>query len=189
MGAKYLEHCGEMIIKNTTTGATCVLDFKETGYWASTPNVVSGAITSPDGRTCSHLEGKWDEQISQKLGSNHLKVLWRISSFPRDTTEYYGYTYFGITMNELNEDLRKKLPSTDSRFRPDVRALEEGDIDLSEDEKTRVEQMQRDRRERGQEVKPRWFKRVGETDNWVYAGGYWEARRNGWKNCDIKPLW
>ncbi|THH08730.1 hypothetical protein EW145_g2510 [Phellinidium pouzarii] len=161
MGTKYLEHCGEMMIRNVSTGAQCVLDFKETGYWASTPNVVSGTVYSPDGSTVGRLEGKWDEQLSQKLDSNHFRVMWRIAPFPRDASGYYGYTYFGITLNEITPDIKDKLPCTDSRFRPDVRALEEGNNALAEEEKVRVEQMQRERRQAGQEAKPRWFREKG----------------------------
>ncbi|KAI5123596.1 hypothetical protein M0805_003413 [Coniferiporia weirii] len=187
MGTKYLEHCGEMSIKNTNTGAQCILDFKETGYWASTPNVISGVVHSPDGSVVTRLEGKWDEQFSQKLDANHFRVLWRIVPFPRDASEYYGYSYFGITLNEVTPDIASRLPCTDSRFRPDVRALEEGDVALAEEEKARVEQMQRERRQNGQEPTPRWFRQV--DGNWVYTGGYWEARRSGWVDLDIKPLW
>ena len=189
MGTKYLEHCGEMTVKNVTTGASCVLDFKETGYWASTPNVVSGSVFSPDGNAVTKLEGKWDEQFAQKLDSNHLKVLWRISPFPRDCAEYYGFTHFAITLNEITRDIQDKLPCTDSRFRSDVRALEEGNVELAEEKKTELEQKQRDRRQRGQERQPRWFKQVPGSSEWEYIGGYWEARKNGWKNTDIQPLW
>lgn len=135
------------------------------------------------------LEGKWDEQFAQKLDANHLRVLWRISPFPRDASEYYGFTYFGITLNELTPELVEKLPKTDSRLRPDVRALENGNNALAEDEKSRVEQMQRDRRESGMERRPRWFRQVDDTDRWEYVGGYWEARKAGWKNTDNAPLW
>ncbi|EEB95519.1 hypothetical protein MPER_05497 [Moniliophthora perniciosa FA553] len=101
--------------------------------------------------------------------------------------EYYGFTSFSITLNEITNDITGKLPPTDSRLRPDVRALEEGDLDTAEAEKSRVEEAQRDRRKRGTEPKPRWFKQQGEE--WVYAGGYWEARARGWKGVDVKPLW
>lgn len=189
MGTKYLEHCGEMVVRNTRTGARCVLDFKETGYWASAPNVVAGSVYAPDGGLLSKLEGKWDDQFAQKLDANHLRVLWRISPFPRDASEYYGFTYFGITLNELTPELVDKLPKTDSRFRPDVRALENGNNALAEDEKSRIEQMQRDRRESGMERQPRWFCRVDGSERWEYVGGYWEARKAGWKNTDNAPLW
>ncbi|KAI0824172.1 Oxysterol-binding protein-domain-containing protein [Trametes gibbosa] len=184
MGTKYLEHIGKMVIKNTSRGDSCTLDFKEGGYWGPT-NVVSGVINSSSGDVLANLEGKWDEQMARKLDSSHLHVLWRITPFPKNAVQYYGFTAFGITLNEITPDLEGKLPPTDSRFRPDVRALENGDLDTAEEEKQRVEDLQRDRRTRGQERSPRWFKQVGEE--WVYKGGYWEQRQRGW--TDVKPLW
>lgn len=173
-----------MVIHNKTTGARCVLEFKESGYWGVS-NQVAGTVVSPEGRTVSHLEGKWDEQLVQKLDASHLRILWRMSHFPRNAPEYYGFTSFGITLNEITPDLEGRLPPTDSRFRPDVRALEEGKLDLAEEEKARVEEMQRERRRQGRECKPRWFKKVGEE--WEYAGGYWEQRKQGWQG--LEPLW
>ncbi|KAL6304262.1 Oxysterol-binding protein-domain-containing protein [Sparassis latifolia] len=184
MGSKYLEHCGKMVIENVTNGARCVLDFKEGGYWGPT-NIVAGTVHSASGRTEAHLEGKWDEQIAQTLDSSHLRVLWRTTPFPKNAPEYYGFTSFGITLNEVTSNLEGRLPPTDSRLRTDVRALEEGNLDLAEREKVRIEEMQRDRRRRGAERKPRWFRPEG--DEWIYVGGYWEQRLQGWK--DIERLW
>ena len=184
MGTKYLEHAGKMTIQNVTTKARCLLEFKESGYWGPANQVV-GTVFSPEGQAASQLEGKWDEAMTQKLDSQHLRVLWRITPFPRNVSEYYGFTAFGITLNEITPDLEGRLPPTDSRLRPDVRALEEGNVDLAEDEKHRVEELQRERRRRGQERKPRWFKKVGEE--WQYIGGYWEERAHGWKS--VENLW
>lgn len=186
MGTKYLEHCGKMTIKNTVSGASCVIDFKQTGYWGAS-NEVAGAIISRSGDVCAHIEGKWDDQIVLALDSSHLRVLWRITPFPKQTMEYYGFTAFGITLNEITSDLEGRLPPTDSRFRPDVRALEEGNVDEAEAHKTRLEELQRDRRRRGADRTPRWFKQVGE--NWIYKGGYWEERATGWKFFLVEPLW
>ena len=184
MGTKYLEHSGKMVIQNKLSGSRCVVDFKETGYWGI-PNQVAGVVISPDGSTIASIEGKWDEQITRKLDASHLKVLWRMTPFPRNAPEYYGFTSFGITLNEITPDLQGKLPPTDSRLRPDVRALEDGDIELAETEKLRVEEMQRERRRGGEDRKPRWFKKVG--DEWEYVGGYWEQRSHGWKGTE--SLW
>lgn len=184
MGTKYLEHVGKTAIHNLTTGARCVLEFKEAGYFGPS-NLVVGTIFTSDGKVLTHLEGKWDERMSQKLDEQHLRVLWRISPYPRSTSEYYGFTSFGITLNEITPDLQGKLPPTDSRLRPDVRALEEGNVDLAEDEKVRVEELQRERRKQGDERKPRWFKKVGEE--WEYVGGYWEQRAQGWTG--VESLW
>ncbi|KAI0651676.1 Oxysterol-binding protein-domain-containing protein [Trametes meyenii] len=184
MGTKYLEHVGKLVVKNTSRGDSCTLDFKEGGYWGPT-NVVSGTVNSSSGKVLATLEGKWDEQMARKLDSSHLHVLWRITPFPKNAMQYYGFTTFGITLNEVTPDLEGKLPPTDSRYRPDVRALENGDLDTAEKEKQRVEDLQRERRNKGRERNPRWFKQVG--DEWIYTGGYWEQRQRGW--TDVEPLW
>lgn len=186
MGTKYLEHCGKMTIKNTISGASCVVDFKQAGYWGAS-NEVAGAVLSGSGDVCARIEGKWDDQIVLALDSSHLRVLWRITPFPKQAMEYYGFTAFGITLNEITTDLEGKLPPTDSRFRPDVRALEEGNVDEAEAHKTRLEEFQRDRRKCGADRAPRWFKQVGE--DWRYRGGYWEARATGWREDPVEPLW
>ncbi|KAF5368616.1 hypothetical protein D9758_002382 [Tetrapyrgos nigripes] len=185
-GTKYLEHVGKMVIENATDNSRCVLEFKQNGYWGPS-NVVSGTITDSSGTVKSELEGKWDEQFSQTVDPSHLVVLWRVAPWPKQTHDYYGFTSFGMTVNEMSADVVGKLPPTDSRLRPDVRALENGDLDTAEVEKNRVEEAQRERRKKGKEPKPRWFKQQG--DEWVYAGGYWEARAKGWKGTNIDGLW
>ncbi|KAF7339687.1 PH domain-containing protein [Mycena sanguinolenta] len=187
VGAKYLEHVGKMTVENTHTQARSTVEFKSSGLFGASPNIVSGAIYSPSGKVLTQLEGKWDDQLSQALDASHFKVLWRVTPYPQDTQEYYGFTSFGITLNEITSDIDGKLAPTDSRLRPDVRALEQGELDDAEREKTRVEEAQRERRRKGQEVLPRWFKQVG--DEWQYVGGYWEARAQGWKDSGVQALW
>ncbi|TFK30640.1 oxysterol binding protein [Coprinopsis marcescibilis] len=186
VGTKYFEHTGVMSVENVTTGMRCVVDFKQNGYWGPT-NVVTGTVHSTDGEVVSKLEGKWDDQMAQTVDGDHFHVLWRCSAFPKNSLQYYGFTSFSITLNEVTKEIAAKLPPTDSRLRPDVRALEIGDLDTAEAEKVRIEEMQRDRRRRGEDAHPRWFKQVGEE--WEYVGGYWEARSRAWKTEPIKPLW
>lgn len=186
MGSKYFEHCGNMTIMNMTSGASCIVEFKPAGYWGASNEVV-GVILARSGDMYARIEGKWDDQIALALDSSHLRVLWRITPFPKQTMEYYGFTSFGITLNEITGDIEGKLPPTDSRFRPDVRALEEGHVDEAEAYKTRLEELQRDRRRRGVDRYPRWFEQVGE--DWKYKGGYWEARATGWREATVEPLW
>ncbi|KAJ6519568.1 oxysterol binding protein [Mycena sanguinolenta] len=187
VGAKYLEHVGKMTVENTHTQARSTVEFKSSGLFNASANVVSGAVYSPSGKVLTQLEGKWDDQLSQALDASHFKVLWRVTPYPQDTQEYYGFTSFGITLNEITSDIDGKLAPTDSRLRPDVRALEEGELDVAEREKTRVEEAQRERRRNGQEPSPRWFKQVG--DEWQYVGGYWEARAQGWNDSGVQALW
>ncbi|KAI6133233.1 hypothetical protein EDD16DRAFT_1890827 [Pisolithus croceorrhizus] len=150
-------------------------------------NQESCAVMSPSGEVRARIEGKWDEQLALALDPSHLHVLWRISPFPKQALDYYGFTAYAITLNEITSDLEGKLPPTDSRLRPDVRALEEGNVDLAEEEKTRLEELQRERRRRGAEREPRWFKQAGE--DWLYVGGYWETRAKGWRESPVEPLW
>ena len=87
-----------------------------------------------------------------------------------------------------------KVAPTDSRYRPDQRALEAGDIDGAGKQKLRLEEAQRKRRAARKAAKetwePRWFeqRKSDLTGNlgWVYKGGYFEARESpatGFANC------
>ena len=49
-------------------------------------------------------------------------------------------------MNVISDTLREKLPPSDTRFRPDQKALELGDTELAIKEKHRLEEAQRARR-------------------------------------------
>lgn len=40
----------------------------------------------------------------------------------------YNFTSFAMTLNELEPDMERLLPPTDCRLRPDIRAMESGDI-------------------------------------------------------------
>lgn len=40
---------------------------------------------------------------------------------PEDYEMYYGFTRFAIELNELNAEMKKQIPSTDTRLRPDQR--------------------------------------------------------------------
>ncbi|KAJ3750118.1 oxysterol binding protein [Lentinula detonsa] len=186
VGTKYLEHVGKLIIENVNGRDRCVLEFKQSGYWGET-NLVSGQVHDASGKVAAQLEGKWDEHLSEAVDASHFTLLWRAHPWPKHGHDYYGFTSFSMALNEVTPDIAEKLPVTDSRYRPDVRALEEGDIDRAEAEKVRVEEMQRSRRRDGKEASARWFTLQG--DEWIYTGGYWEARAKGWKDTKIDPLW
>ena len=192
-GTKYLEHVGILSVKGSNR-YRCDVEFKEAGMWGS-PNIVNASVFNPKGRVETRLEGKWHEQVSRVVSKNQLEVLWRASELPPQAGDYYGFTYWGVTLNELSDDLRREgeenrwlIPPTDSRWRPDQRALEEGDLERAESEKVRVEEAQRERRKADEEVKPRWFEKVGNGDtDWAYRGNYWKAREEGF--VSIPRLW
>lgn len=47
---------------------------------------------------------------------------------PRISRQMYNFTNFAITLNELESGMEGILPQTDCRLRPDIRAMENGDM-------------------------------------------------------------
>lgn len=199
-GTKYLEHVGTMSVLNRTTNARCDIEFKESTMWSSGKDV-NATVFSPSGDMEAKLWGTWDSHFSRMISQKKMELLWKAEDFPPDAQDYYGFTYFTTTLNEITEDLiirnqepdgketvNYRIPVTDSRFRPDQRALEEGRVDEADELKMEVEEMQRRRRRAGNDAQPQWFKKVGREDtDWEYVGGYWEKRKEGWE--EKESLW
>ncbi|XP_030069455.1 oxysterol-binding protein-related protein 2 isoform X3 [Microcaecilia unicolor] len=110
------------------------------------------------------------------------KLLWRIISRPPNSSQMYNFTSFAVSLNELDKDLEKILAPTDCRLRPDIRNMENGNMDLAGKQKERLEEKQRAaRRERArteEEWKTRWFRQGNNpytgTADWLYSGGYFD---------------
>ena len=96
----------------------------------------------------------------------------------------YHFTYFTLQLNHLPESLKPWLPPTDSRFRPDQRALENGELKLATDEKLRLEEKQRkmrkDREQTGEEYECKYFEEY--TDPASGEKGYRYGKRDYWKD-------
>lgn len=75
-------------------------------------------------------------------------TLWEVEPRPQNSANYFSFTNFAMSLNELEPHMEamKTLCPTDSRLRPDIRKLEEGDIDGAIAEKNRLEEKQRDAR-------------------------------------------
>ncbi|WKX94527.1 hypothetical protein Q1695_011647 [Nippostrongylus brasiliensis] len=140
---------------------------------------VFGEVIKSTGESFCKLIGKWDDRIcSQKEGGfeEPLLVVDRSAIRP----EYFGFTDYTMGLNELRPEDRDSLPPTDSRFRPDVRCLEEGKLDEAVACKGELEQAQRARAIDEETYKPLWFiKKHDEfsgADIYVTTGKYWEAK-------------
>jgi oxysterol-binding protein-related protein 1/2 len=75
-------------------------------------------------------------------------TLWTVEPRPANSKNYFNFTNFAMALNEIEKQMEcpKTLCPTDSRMRPDIRKLEEGDIDGAILEKNRLEEKQRDSR-------------------------------------------
>lgn len=75
-------------------------------------------------------------------------TLWEVDPRPQNSANYFSFTNFAMSLNEIESSMKppQTLCPTDSRLRPDIRKLEEGDIDGAIAEKNRLEVKQRDSR-------------------------------------------
>lgn len=110
----------------------------------------------------------------------------------------YYFTEFALALNDSDDS----VAPTDSRRRPDQRLMENCKWDEANQEKQKLEEMQRIRRRKREAeaseaqaegkvyegYKPVWFENVvdevTDTAVHVYKGGYWEAKeRQDWSLC------
>ncbi|XP_064651770.1 oxysterol-binding protein-related protein 1-like [Lineus longissimus] len=109
------------------------------------------------------------------------QLLWQADERPAHSPQYYSFTMFAMMLNEMSDSLQGKLPPTDCRCRPDIRQLEDGNIDLAAEEKVRLEEKQRtarkERKKRKEEWRPRWFVYTNNPatgkEDWLFTGDYW----------------
>ncbi|TKS75050.1 Oxysterol-binding protein-related protein 1 [Collichthys lucidus] len=112
------------------------------------------------------------------------QLLWRIAPRPANSTQMYSFTSFAMQLNELRKEMEGAIPQTDCRLRPDIRAMENGDIDLASEEKKRLEEKQRaarkNRSKSDEEWKTRWFQQGQNphtnSQDWLFSGGYWDRK-------------
>lgn len=209
-GNPTVDNYGPMEIKNWTTGEVCLLDFKQRGWKASSAYQVFGKVVDQYGVTKWSIGGRWNDKIyarategfeDETVGdggfargaptSEKAFLVWEVH--PRPSGIPFNLTPFVVTLNAIPESLQPHLPPTDTRRRPDQRAMEDGEYDFAASEKNRVEEKQRDARRRreaaGEDWRPKWFEKkvdpvTGES-YWENTGTYWKARERGdWNVCD-----
>ncbi|OQE29821.1 hypothetical protein PENSTE_c002G06903 [Penicillium steckii] len=191
-GEKYVEPVGEMTVSNETTGQRSISTFKAGGMFSGRSEEVSTrAVDSNNKPLPLGLQGSWPTSLTlTRDGSTSGKPIWTAGSLVPSATKHYGLTAFAAALNEVTPIEENHLPSTDSRLRPDQRALEDGDLDRAEEVKVQLEEGQRARRKEmevaGEQWIPRWFTKVSdESDgevNWRLKGGkdgYWDERARG----------
>uniref|UniRef100_A0A663MFI8 Oxysterol-binding protein n=1 Tax=Athene cunicularia TaxID=194338 RepID=A0A663MFI8_ATHCN len=126
-------------------------------------------------------------------------LLWKITPRPPNSAQMYNFTSFAMALNELDKEMESVIPKTDCRLRPDIRAMENGEIDLASEEKKRLEEKQRTARKNRSKSEedwktshasfqsPRWFHQGPNpytgTQDWLYSGNYWD--RNYFNLPDI----
>lgn len=204
VGKLWIDQSGDIEIMNHSTKDSCQLKFSPYSYFSrDIPRKVTGVVADSTGQAHYILSGTWDEKMEsakilqssegkQKTVYQTLspKLLWKKYPLPENADKMYNFSYLALTLNEPEEGVAR----SDSRLRPDQRLMEEGRWDQANAEKQRLEEKQRavkrrreaqaaDALDQGREYEgyqPQWFTQrrnsvTGEI-NYVYKGGYWEAK-------------
>ncbi|KAF8541240.1 Oxysterol-binding protein-domain-containing protein [Trichophaea hybrida] len=220
-GSPAVDNYGLMEIKNWTTGVTALLDFKARGWRGANAYEVKGRIVDNDGTQMWSVGGRWNDKMYARLspgydanisppptvssssirsgshGSNPAAAFLVWENNPRPAAPF-SLTPFAITLNAIPDTLKPYLCPTDTRLRPDQRAMEDGEYDFAATEKNRLEEKQRAKRreneENGTHHEPRWFKKVvceiSSEEYWEFTGEYWDMRNKvakgetGWERVD-----
>ncbi|KPM10313.1 oxysterol-binding protein 1A-like protein, partial [Sarcoptes scabiei] len=111
---------------------------------SSNSNRISDYDSHPE--SSSIINGNGDipkSDSTHSLDINNSRILWKATPRPAHSSEYYHFNGFTFGLNELPpssivssttptssnaNEMLSNLPRTDSRFRPDIRKLEQGDI-------------------------------------------------------------
>ncbi|XP_053617812.1 uncharacterized protein LOC128679540 isoform X2 [Plodia interpunctella] len=189
-GQRWVDQYGDMHITCHGTDITCKLNFIKASSWSSTRHEVRGAVV--EGNTGSRLrvQGRWSEALYAGEPPA-ARCLWRPGAMPPEHELYYGFTRFAMELNEMEPGMKEVLPYTDTRLRPDQRALEEGDVDAAEGFKHQLEQSQRERRRDAANHQPAWFRKTceGGEEMWIFTGEYWKARGAGFPGLRAPRIW
>lgn len=213
VGNPTVDNFGKMEVTNHTTGDVIVVDLKQRGWRAASAYQLSGHVVDKDGETHWAIGGHWNSKIfgkkvignpdedskrrnslidaesienaktSNDPDSGNKFLVWQAAPRPKVP---FNLTQFAITLNGVDENLKHYLAPTDTRLRPDQRAMEDGEYDFAASEKNRVEQKQRAaRKEREMSktpYKPNWFVKkthpVTGDNFWEFQGDYWKLRKD-----------
>ncbi|KAI7215563.1 hypothetical protein KC333_g5391 [Hortaea werneckii] len=215
-GNPTVDNYGPMEVKNWTTGEVCYLDFKPRGWKASSAFQVTGRVVDAQKRTRWSVGGRWNDKIyarytpgfeasaeptSSSEGKDQAFLIWEAHERPAGIP--FNITPFVVTLNDLPDRLKPLVAPTDSRLRPDQRAMEEGEYDFAAEEKNRVEESQRARRRereaKGEEFEPRWFRKakhpVTGEEYWDFNHDYWAVRdqvadgKRTWADERLEEIW
>lgn len=196
VGRLWLDNYGEMEIVNRTNGGRCVINFSKTGWMSDSKSfgAIKGTVYDKNGIEKLKLGGNWTRNVYEDLGKGKKNILWTVAERPDDVaSQSYNMTKWAISLNtEVTADEVDFVAPTDSRFRPDQRALENGDYPRGNMYKAALEEGQRKRKremeEAGEVWEPRWFKKISDPVtggiDYEYGGEFFEKQAVGdWSRC------
>ena len=182
----YNDYSGTTIIQDVNdSNIKLELNFAEQTWSQTTLGGFEGKAYSGEDQIEYLIGGNWQEEvyITDKDGNNKevLLSLDKEYAYLKNSLEQYCLPPYSCNLNYLNENLENTLPKNDSRFRLDIRYLEEGeDLKKAQLYKTEYEEKQRNEiKDAGHKIQFFEEKIDIETDESYYIpnGKYWELKK------------
>ena len=184
----YNDYGGTTIIQNTTDSSyRCELKFIEEGWTPGSLGNFEGTVFKDFETVVYLLKGNWKKEIymTDPEGENRIDLLTldENQEYLKNNVDEYVLPEYSCRLNQITPELEKILPKNDSRFRMDMRLLEEKtETDEAQSYKERYEQKQRTEL-CGEDHKILFFNEFSspETEDKYYIpnGKYWEYRKEG----------
>lgn len=183
LGSLWLDHYGDLVLNNHTTGDRCVMKFNKAGYFGAGRFAVTGEVMDKDGNVKVTLRGAWNDSLYATRVGGQEGLVWESAN--KKIEHKNGFSKFVVEeVINLTPEYEAILPKTDSRLRGDRRALEHGDLDLAGKTKHELEEAQRAakraRDAKGEQWATRYFEKVPDPEFghvWKENGKYWEERK------------
>ena len=104
---------------------------------------IVGDVIDADGAPFATISGHWHDQLQMVVAEGVLnsssKTLWKAAP-PHPHASMLSYlSRFAMDLNNDSSDLLQCIAPSDSRLRPDLRLLEQGDWEAAQREKLRLE--------------------------------------------------
>ena len=150
VGQLWVEHHGTLEIRNESTGESCRLRFGMQSEWArggstfdDQTNEVVGDVVDADGAPFATISGHWHDRLQMVVAEGVLncssKTLWKASPPHPHASMLCQLSRFAMDLNNDASDLLQCVAPSDSRLRPDLRLLEQGEWEAAQREKLRLE--------------------------------------------------
>ena len=173
----YNDYSGKVIIQNHLfNNVKCEIDFDDfdiDGRIYEIINEEEKTIYEIKGDLKKEINYLKNDEVIEKLKNDFNNV---------DKNEYF-FPEFSCQLNDLNENDNnmKNLPKFDSRFRPDMREYEKGNVKEAQEIKYKLEQKQRDKLKDSNFV-PKYFEKkfndIINEDVFIYNGKYYDDKIN-----------
>ena len=184
----YNDYSGTTIIQNTNHASyRCEIKFIEEGWSPNSLGNFEGTVFKDYDTVVYLLKGNWTKEIyiTNPDGENRqdLLILDDKQEYLKNNLENYVIPEYTCGLNQLTPELEKILPRNDSRFRQDIRLLEQKvETEEAQSYKSRYEKKQNEKLLK-EPHKILYFTEYtspeSECKYYIPNGKYWEERKKG----------